>query len=33
MSNKADAQIIIDRVLREADWSIEDKLLKSDRYA
>jgi hypothetical protein len=25
MSNEADARIIIDRLLREADWDIEDK--------
>ncbi len=25
MPNEADARIIIDRLLREADWSIEDK--------
>jgi len=29
MSNEADAQIIVDCVLREADWNIEDKLIKS----
>lgn len=33
MSNEADAQIIIDRALREADWSIEDKFLNSECYA
>jgi hypothetical protein len=29
LSNDADAQIMIDRMLREADGNIEDKLIKS----
>jgi hypothetical protein len=29
LSNEADAQIVIDRVLRVADGNIEDKLIKS----
>jgi hypothetical protein len=29
LSNEADAQIMIDRVLREADGNIEDKLFES----
>jgi hypothetical protein len=33
MPREADAQISIDRVLREADWNIEDKLLNSEHYA
>ena len=33
MSNEADARIIIDRLLREADWDIEDKAQVSTEAA